>query len=525
MPVDYALWNRLQHDAVDALYAGCERGINPALQGATGCGKTRIAGLLANRLLPHGKVLVVATTTEIVDSFEEELQQTCGIAIGREQAGFKRPRDERLIIASLASLGRSAEGRLADYRPTDFAAIIWDEADGNAVANTMTRNIARHFGAVDSRGRRQPSAVRMVGMSATWLRHDRLTLGGEFGLFDSIVANIERRQLEEAGILVPLIPDPRYLDLEVPLTKQGEVDSEAWGRLINTPYLNDAAASFYLDEYADKQAIFFCPTVDHAHAMQQRLSARGVVACLVHGEMRGCEREQAYRGLRSGQYQAVCVKECYTRGSNIPSLGVAFHLDATRSKARRIQRGGRIARSWDAESWDSKADRLGDPWCGDWWGLQREKTVGVEVDFVGLCRLPLALPPTLLAPEHVKDDASGGGSPPKVIKPVDDREFTGRHVRGPQLAPVHEDPVEFGWCQRGDVWFMATPSGELTASPVDDGWLVGWPGKETWWETTAAAFEWAHRLLRGKHPALDRSDGASEPLRPEDAGAFYRSLS
>jgi len=518
---DIVAWNRIQSRSVDALYNGIQRGINPALQCATGGGKTKIGALLALRLAEMGRVLFIAPSEEIVTSFFDELTETCGQRIGIDKAGFPRPKGERIIVGSLQSLGRSREGRLTAYRPGEFAAIIWDEGDGNAVANLQTRNIARHFGVVNEAGRRIDSSVRQVGLSATWQRHDGVSLTGEVGLFDELVDEVSREELEASGILVHPTLDAQYLDIEVPLNRMGQVDDNEWARRIEANQVSDAAVQLYLAKYAAMQAIFFCPTVDHAIALDKRLRARGVRSCCVHGETPKALREVYYHGLKAGQLQAVCNCDVFTRGTNIPSLGIAFHLALTRSNTRRIQRGGRVARSWSADDWDAQMERHGLPWNGDHLGLQRRKTCCVEVDYVGTCRLPLALPPSLLGPE-LETEPKDPHSHRAPRREVDNRPFTGQ-ARSGDSQPMADDPVEFGWYRSGDAWVMGTPRGDLRIAPdPDEGFLLGFNGVQEWFGERLLAFRFAHKLLRVVHPAF--SGGSREEISEDDMFAMYRTL-
>lgn len=483
---DYELWNSLQGEAVDALYSAFLAGKNPALQAATGAGKTRIGALLTKRLLQHGRVLIVCPTVEIADSFADEVFDVVGCDVGREQSGYDPSAGEPVVVATLASLGRDYESdRMKRLPAREFAAVLFDEADGNTLSNSTTRNIARWFGASTIGGKRSYGPTRMIGISATWVRHDGVSLTGTHGLFDDIVYDIDRDVLVEAGILVPLQQDIENVDLIVPLTPSGEVDSEAWGQALSNEEYLDRVCDYYLFRYFDRQAIAFCPSINYALALCKRLTERGAFATCVFGDTPVDERMMIFDGLRCGMYHIVCVKDCFTRGSNIPSLSLALHLDATRSNARRIQRAGRVARSWVP----------GEDWFGRHLGLRDVKPDAIEVDFVGVCALPLAMPPSLLSD--------------KVVKDVDDRPVSTKaptkhtaeahslqKVRGVKLAE------EYSWAKRRNGWVMSTHKGEIEVYSVVTEWVVEFDGHKDTFSSKRDAFSAAAIILRGIHPAL-----------------------
>jgi ATP-dependent helicase IRC3 len=131
------------------------------------------------------KVLVLAHRKELLTQAQAQIQRANpGLSVQVEQGRNKFDIDKTdVIVASVPALGRNVSSRLEKYDPSQFKAIIIDEAHHAAAASYS--NILKHFNVVDSE---TASNIFLWGCSATLRRHDGLALGT---IFDKVTFHVD----------------------------------------------------------------------------------------------------------------------------------------------------------------------------------------------------------------------------------------------------------------------------------------------------------------------------------------------
>lgn len=169
-----------QEDCITAVLQHLKKGQNRlGISLATGSGKTVIFSHLIDRVpeptSQATQTLILVHRRELVEQAARHSQSTypekkIEIEMGKLHAsGFAD-----ITVASIQSI-MSGE-RLQKFDPARFKLVLVDEA--HHIVATQYLDVLKHFGLdEESQRREQPPKVALVGVSATFSRHDGLRLG------------------------------------------------------------------------------------------------------------------------------------------------------------------------------------------------------------------------------------------------------------------------------------------------------------------------------------------------------------
>lgn len=163
--------------------------------------------------------------------------------------------------------------------------------------------------------------ARLLGVTATPCRGDGVGLGHAF---DALVVGATIRELT-----------PEYL---VPLRTWAPPEVLEAGRLAMTP------VEAYLRHAAGRRAIVFAGRVQDAERYAAELSAAGVQAACVHGELGDEERAEVLARFTAGELRAVCNVDLWTEGTDIPPADACILACSPGHVGRLIQMAGRVLR-------------------------------------------------------------------------------------------------------------------------------------------------------------------------------------
>jgi superfamily II DNA or RNA helicase len=189
------------------------------------------------------------------------------------------------------------------------------------------------------------------GLTATPDRDDGLDLTWQFG---PIRHTVDRVEIKEAGHTVT----PRY---EVMKTGCSPNVPTRWNRVERKPQLDftalvsllanddsrtDLVAGLALREANAGHVVMVLTTrVEHAEAIADRLFVDGdEVAHIVHGKVKGAERERRLEDVREGRVRILIATQLADMGLDLPVLDRLILALPGKSEGRTIQRVGRIMR-------------------------------------------------------------------------------------------------------------------------------------------------------------------------------------
>lgn len=301
--------------------------------GPTGIGKSLIFVRTACEWQRQhgGRILVLAQdSTDLVrqaaDAFRTQTRLSVGVEIGLERVDRKNPPD--VVCATVQSFVR----RLNDFPPTMFSILIFDEAD-HAVTKTW-RKIRERFW-----------SARILGVTATPVRHDGVALGGVFGESYEVATH---RELIEAGFLVRINQHSvRVLDLSGVGEKSGDLDPGALGRLLSSKEHPREVVASTRCLAGDRPTIVFAATVEHARTLTTMFNSYAPgSARAVWGAMPKAARRDAMTAFRARQFQCLVNIAVLGRGVDLAFVSCVAMVRPTLSRPlyeHAIGRGWRIA--------------------------------------------------------------------------------------------------------------------------------------------------------------------------------------
>lgn len=291
--------------------------------GPPGCGKTAMGlAWVAARRQP---ALWVVPSIDILDQTAGEAEHFLGIKAGRIGAGAWEVGDV-LTVATVQTLIRHVD-KLAGL---PFGAVVVDEAHHVPAAT--------FFDVVSA----LPARFRL-GLTATPERSDGLSrlLPAVMG---PVVDTITQDDLEAAGVSVR----PTLVWVLTDFTYYG--DQTEYARLINaltTDRKRNELALALLEREARAGHVVLALTdrVQHAELLAAELSARGVTAAALVGNVKAAERQAILADFRAGKVSVVVATRLADEGLDVPELDRLFLLAPMRASGRVQQRLGRLMRA------------------------------------------------------------------------------------------------------------------------------------------------------------------------------------
>lgn len=331
---------------LDALYrskAAYERGVNRQLAVlATGLGKTAIASNLRSHHGMTGKVMMLVHMDQLAQQAAKAMHiWNPGVWVGIEMAGrFAGPMDT-FVVASVPTLGRKGSERIKRLDPSEFSAIIQDEAH-IGMADSFKR-VYDHFGLLQP----NPAGPLFLGITATPNRNDGQGLKA---LFDEIVFDMGIRKGIESGWLCDIraMRVSGKANLDGVATRRGEFVEGELAKEVNTPERNAIVVKEWAKHAWKRRTICFTANVQHALDLAATFQAHGIDAKAVWGE--DPERQAKIDGHKGGQYSVICCAQLLGIGYDDPYVSCIV-LGAPRKSfvryAQEVGRGTRIAEGKD----------------------------------------------------------------------------------------------------------------------------------------------------------------------------------
>lgn len=327
-----------QKDAVAATNLSLSAGHNPAVQMATGTGKSLV---IADLILTyeHDCVWVLTHSQELVKQNAEAYHKHTGDHPGIVCAGLNRADfNTRVMFGTIQSVINPALKGL--MRTPDL--IIIDEAHR---VNHKTGE-ASTYGKVFERF----SQARRVGMTATpWRMDDGLIYGkGENFWFDERCFKYTAPQGVADGWLSPLVGVETETQLDLEEVSVGDdYNNTEVSKLQTNGWLGSCALTIGALAATRKHIAVYCPTVTAAmRAAAVIAQATGWSTGVLTGAMSRGERRDVLKGFTSGAVRVLCSVDTLTTGFNFPAMDCVVCLRPTLSSSLWVQilgRGTRIA--------------------------------------------------------------------------------------------------------------------------------------------------------------------------------------
>ncbi|KAI5474834.1 P-loop containing nucleoside triphosphate hydrolase protein [Pseudohyphozyma bogoriensis] len=381
-----------QQVCIDACMDARSRGVNSMLiSSPTGSGKTLLIADLIYRLPPiehcdgslGRRVLVLVQRTQLKSQLMADINQLLPqLSIGVEQGPDRSSPQDDVVVAMVQSLSRGGLERLSRLNPTDFKAVIVDEAHHSTSPSYLKilRHFDSHVSAPESTGetrkRKQfkvpaestvsvppksdlpPTALQLqlvptapardaaarprvpvYGLTATPERTDGTSLGH---VFEEVACNVEWLDMVEKKWL----SEPRFftIDAETPTDLEGV---PSLGGDFNLERLNERVNNFEDIEKIvarDRKAtVVYGVSVSHAEQLCDEFIRQGVDARVIHSKLSTVEQRQILDLFAGGEFPVLVNCMVLLEGINIPRIDCIITRQ-TRSPSFWRQMTGRGAR-------------------------------------------------------------------------------------------------------------------------------------------------------------------------------------
>ena len=297
----------------------------------TGAGKTLIAiRVVRDHLIAHGASQVVWLTHR-GELRQQSLARVQAAGIDAVDATQVRPAQRRLTPGAVTILTPNLT-RIQDLvaTATDADLLVVDEAHHGAALSWSSRVIG-------------PWPGRVLGVTATpWRMSKRQGLDN---VFDVLLCGPAIRELTDMEYLSPFtILSPAGLVIKgAGRDYSGDYSPQAIEKA-NTALFSDLPVRVWQDHAADRQTIWYAPTVGSAKSITDRLIERGHTAAVIHANTPTDQRGQRIQDFRNGDLQHLVNVAVLAEGFDVPDADCVVVLRTTRSKVLYLQMVGRALR-------------------------------------------------------------------------------------------------------------------------------------------------------------------------------------
>lgn len=314
---------------------------------ATGTGKT-YCGCEVVRRWPResGRILWIAHRDELLTQAGRSIDKICGEQVDYEHSTSRAFHDwedpmlspARIVVASVQSL--NVQRRLDRYMAADFGLVVVDEAHHAVKGNKTYAKVLKKF-----------SHCKMLGLTATWKRHDEQTLRT---YFPTVAYHYSTAAAIRDRYLVPIRQEyvtVAGLDLDpLTVTRAGDFNAGALDEIMRAEAVVHKIADpvFRMANYGGrKRRTIICGTsVEQAESIAEVLNRHewGCAAC-VHGKTDKAVRKDVIAMFNAGRVQFLTSCAVFSEGFDEPMIQVVVPK-LTCSVSNYTQELGRGLRTW-----------------------------------------------------------------------------------------------------------------------------------------------------------------------------------
>ncbi|KAI9249001.1 P-loop containing nucleoside triphosphate hydrolase protein [Sporodiniella umbellata] len=330
---------KYQEDCIEIslkeLKQGCTRQV---VSLPVGSGKTVIMSNFIPRIpspTPEAKkVLLLAHRQELLNQASNQIKRFNSNLIVEIDQGKRMAQYDRadVIVASVPTLGRATSKRLDNIDPSQFKAVLIDEAH-HAVADSYL-NIIEHF---------KDHPVLIWGCSATVRRHDGLSLSD---VFDKITFHMDFLDLIEQRHLSPMrvTTVKTKTDISSVRIQGSDFSISQLSNAVNTPTRNEIVLlswKKYAQDEGRKCTLVFAVDIQHTVDLCNMFREQGIEAEFVTSKTPDMTRHQIIERFKNGEIPVLINCAILTEGTDIPSVDCILMARPTKSATLFQQMFGR----------------------------------------------------------------------------------------------------------------------------------------------------------------------------------------
>lgn len=334
-----------QEECIEAVLRHLKLGHNRlGISLATGSGKTVIFSHLIDRvpgtddatqtlILVHRRELVEQAAKHCARTYPDKLIE---IEMGARHASGHAD----ITVASIQSI--MSGDRITKYDPARFKLVLVDEAHHIVAARYLDG--LKHFG-LDEETTRQTSHphIALVGVSATFSRHDGLRLGSAI---DHIVYHKDYLDMIEGSWLsnasFTTVQSGADLSRVKSLGKTGDFQTGDLSRAVNRDEINQITVQAWLANAKDrKSTLVFCVDLAHVSSLTAMFRQFGLDARFITSDTAKGVRAERLESFKKGEFPVLLNCGIFTEGTDIPNIDCVLLARPTKSQNLLVQMIGR----------------------------------------------------------------------------------------------------------------------------------------------------------------------------------------
>ncbi|CAG8553911.1 18514_t:CDS:10 [Dentiscutata erythropus] len=284
-----------------------------------GSGKTVIFSNLIHRIPSpmHGaeKILVLAHREELLDQAYKQIKKYSNLTAEIDQGERTATGNANVVIGSVQTLGRTGSARIEKYDPSQFKAIVIDEAH-HAAASTYLR------------------------------RYDGLALDG---IFDEITYHKDFLEMIKEKWLCNLRVTTIRTGTDLSRVKSNAIDfvPTILSKLVNVKNRNEIIVRTYL-KFAEnrKSTLVFGVDIDHVENLTETFREYGINAYGITSKTKAYQRAEILNNFRAKLFPVLVNCGILTEGMDVPTIDCVIMSRPTKSHVlfqQMIGRGMRTA--------------------------------------------------------------------------------------------------------------------------------------------------------------------------------------
>ena len=247
-------------------------------------------------------------------------------------------------MASVPTLGRKNSKKIDKYDPSQFKAILIDEAHHASAATYL--NILDYFGVDDA-----DSKILVWGCSATVKRHDGKSLGD---VFDKVTYHADFLKMIEQGYLSSMKVTTVNTNVDLESVGSTKLDFKL-GELadaVNTDVRNDVIVSSwrkYAHENGRKATLAFAVDINHTEELCNTFRDAGINASFITSKTPPLDRHGILNAFRNEKIPVLVNCAILTEGTDIPCVDCILLARPTKSNTLFQQMFGRGLRLYEGK--------------------------------------------------------------------------------------------------------------------------------------------------------------------------------
>ncbi|KAK8217203.1 putative ATP-dependent helicase IRC3 [Zalaria obscura] len=311
---------------------------------ATGSGKTVIFSHLIERVPPPTpeatQTLILVHRRELVEQAARHCENLYPDKVVEIEMGPKHASGYAdITVASIQSI-MSGE-RIHKFDPKRFKLLLVDEAHHIVAARYL--DVLKYFNLdEDSHKSGQSTGPALVGVSATFSRHDGLRLGAAI---DQIVYHKDYLEMIEGEFLsnASFTTVQSGADLsKVRTLGKGDFQTGDLSRAVNNEEINQVTVQSWMAKASGRNStLVFCVDLAHVTSLTAMFRGYGVDARFITSETPMQTRTERLDDFKAGVYPVLVNCGIFTEGTDIPNIDCVLLARPTKSRNLLVQMIGR----------------------------------------------------------------------------------------------------------------------------------------------------------------------------------------